>query len=69
MGKWNVSRFNEDFIKTYSENSDVGYFLVVDVEYPKKLFSSHEDLPILPDMSFKTSTKSWINSKRSTLSN
>ena len=43
MGKWNVSRFNEDFIKTYSENSDVGYFLVVDVEYPKKLFSSHED--------------------------
>ena len=47
----------------------MGYFLVVDVEYPKKLFSSHEDSPILPDMSFKASTKSWINSKRSTLSN
>ena len=28
-----VSRFNEDFIKNYNENSDVGYFLEVDVEY------------------------------------
>ena len=27
-----VSEFNEDFIKSYDENSDVG----VDVEYPKK---------------------------------
>ena len=28
-----VSRFNEGFIKNYNENSDVGYFLEVDVEY------------------------------------
>ena len=30
-----LSRFNEKFIKNYNENIDVGYFLEVDVEYPK----------------------------------
>ena len=35
--KWvtNLSRFNENFIKSYNENSDIGHFLEVDVEYPK----------------------------------
>ena len=43
--KWvnDVSRYNEDFIKNYNENADVGYFLEVDVESPKKLFGSHQD--------------------------
>ena len=39
--------FSEDFIKNYDENSDVGYFLQVDVEYPKILWSSHKELPFL----------------------
>ena len=38
--KWenDLSRFNERFIKNYNENSDIGYFLEVDVE-KKKLFT------------------------------
>ena len=49
--KWvnDLSRFNEAFIKNYNENTDVGYFLKVDFEYPKKLWGCHKDLPFLPE--------------------
>ena len=30
-----LSQFTEDFMKNYDKNSDKGYFLEVDVEYPK----------------------------------
>ena len=44
-----LSDFNEDFIKNYNEDSDEGYFLEVNIEYPKQLFGSHKALPFLPE--------------------
>ena len=45
--KWvkKFSKFNERFMKGYNRNR--GYFLEVDVEYPKILFNLHKDLPYL----------------------
>ena len=42
-------KFNESFIKNYNENSNKGYILEVDVEYPKNLHKLHSDLPFLPE--------------------
>ena len=44
-----TSQFNEDFIKNQHEESDEGYFLEVDVQYPEKLHELHNDLPFLPE--------------------
>ena len=41
-----LSKFNEDFI---NENSNTGYFLGVDIDYPKELFNFPKDLLFLPE--------------------
>ena len=48
--KWvdDLAMFTEDFIKSYDEEGDVGYLLVVDIEYRKTLPMLHSDLPFLP---------------------
>ena len=44
-----LSEFKEDFIKNYDEDSNKGYSLAVDVQYPKKVHNLHSDLPFLPE--------------------
>ena len=44
-----TSQFNEDFIKHYNQESDVGYFLQLDIQYPEKLHKLPNDLPFLPE--------------------
>ena len=49
--KWvdDLSMFTEDFRKSYNEEGDVGYLLVVDIKYPKTLRMLHSDLSFLPE--------------------
>ena len=46
--KWlkNVDGFD---VNSISEKSPIGYFLGVDLEYPKKLYELHNDYPLAPD--------------------
>ncbi|XP_057299543.1 uncharacterized protein LOC130630167 [Hydractinia symbiolongicarpus] len=48
--KWreDLENFTQAFIENY-KNGDDGYFLEVDVHYPKKLHKLHNDLPFLPE--------------------
>ena len=55
-------QFNEDFIKSYNEESDQGYFLEVYIQYPEKLHELHNDLLFLPErMKFKKIEKLVTN--------
>ena len=42
-------KIDEHFIKEYDQDSDKGYILEVDVEYPKNLHDLLSDLPFLPE--------------------
>ena len=43
----NVSKFDEEFIKNYDEDSNTGYIFEVAIEYPNNLHNLHSDLPFL----------------------
>ena len=55
--KWeeNVFSINEKLkkfiksIKTYDEESNIGYIFEADVEYPRNLYDFHNGLPFLPE--------------------
>ena len=42
-------KFNEVFIKNYDNDSDKGYILEVDIDYPKDLYDLYSDLPFFPE--------------------
>ena len=44
-----ISQFNEDFLKIFNEDSDTGYFVEADVQYPENLHNLHNDLLFLPE--------------------
>ena len=55
-----LSVIDEDFIKNYDEDSDVGYIIEVDIEHPKELQSLHSDLPFLPERMYINQCKKLV---------
>ena len=49
--KWidETSQSNENCIKNYNDATDEGYFLEIDVQYPKNLPNLDNDLPFLSE--------------------
>ena len=45
----NVSKLDEKFTKICDEDSNKGYILELDVQYPKDLHNLHSDLPFLSE--------------------
>ena len=45
----NTSKFNEEFMKNYDDDSNKGYIFGADVEYPKTLHDLHSYLSLLPE--------------------
>ena len=60
--KWiaDISRIDKHFVKSYSKNSNKGYILTVDVDYPCELQNLHCDLPFLPEKMVVNNTKKLI---------
>ena len=40
---------NEEFIQDCDEDSDKGYIIEVNIDYPKELQKEHSNLPFLPE--------------------
>ena len=38
-----------ELMNSYNDESDEGYFLEIDVQYPEHLHNLHNDLPFLPE--------------------
>ena len=60
--KWvnDIFEINEKFVKSYNKNSDKGYILEVDVDYPSKLHKLHSDMPFLPERMIIDKTKKLV---------
>ena len=60
--KWfqETSQFNEDFTKSYNEDSDEEYCLEVDVPYPENLYNLHNDLRLLSETKKTEKVKKFV---------
>ena len=60
--KWmdDISRIDEEFIEGYYQNSNTGYVLEVDVNYPQELYDIHSDMPFLPERMVINKTKKLV---------
>ena len=60
--KWvnDIFEINEKFVKSYDKNSDKGYILEVDVDYPSKLDKLHSDMLFLPERMIIDKTKKLV---------
>ena len=60
--KWvnDIFETNEKFVKSYNKNSDKGYILEVDIDYPSKLHKLHSDMPFLPERMIIDKTKKLV---------
>ena len=49
--KWvkKVSRIDEDFIMNFEEDSNKGYIIEIDIEYPRELHKLHSNLPFFSE--------------------
>ena len=49
--KWveETCQFNEDFVESYNEDSDIGYFIEADVHYCKEWHELQNYLPFLSE--------------------
>ena len=48
LDKDGIWKFNDELIKKYDENSDIGHIFEIDVKNLKHIRMSHSDLPFLP---------------------
>ena len=60
--KWtdDISRMDEEFVRSYNKNDIKGYILEVDVDYPSELQNLHSDLPFLPERMVINNTKKLV---------
>ena len=62
--KRDLPKTDKKFIKSYDVDSNVGFVLEVDVDYPKKLHKLHSDLPFLPQREVINKCSKLINTLR-----
>ena len=59
-GMTDISRMDEEFVRSYDKNDIKGYILEVDVDYPNELQNLHSDFPFLAERMVINNTKKLV---------